>query len=62
MGTLHSPAPAPALARHHAEVRANRLGEVDLVDDEQVRLRHARPALARHLVAARHVDDVHLAG
>src|ERR1041384_2536569 len=46
------------VARHHAEVRADVRREIDLVDDEEVRARDARPALARNLVAAGHVDDV----
>ena len=32
--------------------------EIRLVDDEQIGLRDARPAFARNLVAARHVDHV----
>ncbi len=32
--------------------------KVDLVDHQKVRARDARPALARDLVACRHVDDV----
>ena len=54
--------PAPrilsASRRITSQVRADGRREVDLVDHEDVRLRDARPALARHLVAARDVDDV----
>jgi len=39
------------VAPHHAEVGADGRREVDLVDDEQVGLRDARPALARDLRA-----------
>ncbi len=46
------------VARHHLEIGADERRQVGLVDDQQVRLRDARPALARDLVAAGHVDDV----
>lgn len=49
---------ATRVALHDSQIRANRLSEVDLVDDKQVAARDAGPALARHLVAARDVDDV----
>lgn len=43
---------------HDAEVGADGLGQVRLVDDEQVALRDAGAALARDLVAAADVDHV----
>ena len=46
------------VAVHHLERRADHRREVDLVDDQQVRARDARPALARDLVARRDVDHV----
>ena len=44
------------VARHNAKVRLHGRREIGLVDDEQVTLCNARPALARDLVAARDVD------
>ena len=49
---------AAGIARHHVEVGADERRQVGLVDDEQVGLRDSRAALARNLVAARHVDHV----
>mmetsp|Transcript_10491 Transcript_10491/g.27890 ORF Transcript_10491/g.27890 Transcript_10491/m.27890 type:complete len:256 (+) Transcript_10491:397-1164(+) len=49
---------ARRVSLHHAQIGADRLGEVDFVYHEHVGLRHAGPALAWHLVAAGHVDDV----
>jgi len=46
------------VARHDLEARADQRGEVDLVDHEQIGLRDAGAALARHLVAVRDVDDI----
>src|SRR5579883_2648157 len=43
---------------HHLEARADQRREIDLVDDQQIRARDARPALARDLVAGGDVDDV----
>src|SRR5260221_1940325 len=43
---------------HDLERGADHRREVDLVDDEEIRLRDARPALARDLVARGDVDDV----
>ena len=40
-----------------AEIRADIGGQVLLIDDEQIRARDARAALARNLVALRYVDD-----
>jgi hypothetical protein len=56
----HRPVPAHPrrVARHDAEVGADRLGEIGLVHDEEVRLRDPGTPLARHLVPAGHVDDV----
>ena len=47
----------PRVALHDPKVGANMRREVDLVDDEQVGVRHAGPSLARDLVALGHVDD-----
>ena len=44
--------------RHHLQRRANRLGQLRLVDDQQVSLRDARSAFPRDLVPAADVDDV----
>src|SRR6187399_2500135 len=38
------------VAFHDAEVRTHERGQVGLVDDQQIGLRDARPALARYLV------------
>lgn len=46
------------VALHDVEVGADGGREVRLVDDEQVALRDAGPALARDLVATAHVDHV----
>src|SRR5579872_904609 len=43
---------------HHAEVRSHVRREIDLVDDEEIAAGHPGTALARHLVAAGHVDHV----
>lgn len=48
----------PRIPLHDLHVRPDRLRQIDLVHHEQVAPRDARPALARHLVPARHVDDV----
>ena len=54
--------PRRRLAEHQVDVGADVRREVDLVDHEQVGERHARAALARHLVAAGDVDheDLHV--
>src|SRR5271166_3558795 len=46
------------VARHHFERGADVRGEVDLVDDEQVRAGDAGAAFARDFFAARDVDDI----
>ena len=46
------------VAVHHLQAGADHRSEVGLVDHQQVRPGDARPALARDLVAGRHVDDV----
>ena len=46
------------VALHHAEVGAHVRRQVDLVDDEQIRPRDARAALARDLLSFRDVDDI----
>src|SRR5262249_42695288 len=43
---------------HHSKVGSDVRREIDLVDDEQIAAGYAGSALARHLVAAGHVDDV----
>src|SRR5947199_134440 len=57
----HDGAPAALLAGvalHDGEVGADVGREVDLVDDEQLRARDARPALARDFLALGNVDHV----
>ena len=53
--------PHPArITLHHAQIRPDRLGKIDFVDDQQIRTRDARPTLPGHFVPARdvnHVDD-----
>jgi hypothetical protein len=49
---------AARIAVHHLQRGADHRREVDLVDDEQVALGDAGAALARDLVARRHVDHV----
>jgi len=51
----------PRVAFHHREVGAHQRGQVDLVDDEKIRLDQAQASLAGDLVAARHVDDIEVA-
>lgn len=46
------------IALHNAQIRAHDLRQVDLVHDQQVRARDARPALAGYFVAAGNVDHV----
>ena len=46
------------VALHDREIGADVRREIGLVDHEQIGLRDARAALARHLVAARDVDHV----
>lgn len=48
----------PGIPLHDAQVGPDGLGEVGLVDDQQVALGDAGPSLAGDLVAARDVDDV----
>jgi len=59
-GAHHRPALAHPLGLelHQVDVGAHGARQVALVDDEQIGARDAGPALARHLVAARNVDDV----
>src|SRR5690606_375346 len=52
------PAHALGVFSHDLKGGTDMRREIRLVDDEQVRFRDARPALARYLLAARHVDDV----
>lgn len=40
---------ALGITSHHAQIRAHSIGEVDLVDDEQIGLRDARAAFPWHL-------------
>ena len=47
------------VARHDAQVRADRFGDVCFVYHQEVCLRDARAPLSRDLIAAAHVDDVH---
>src|SRR5262245_23151980 len=47
------------VACHDVEARADMPREVDLVDDEEIRARHAGTPFARDLVAAGDVDDIH---
>lgn len=45
---------------HDTQIRAHNLRQINLIHDQQVRARDARPTLARDLVASRdinHVDD-----
>src|SRR3972149_11040229 len=49
---------APGIARHDFQRGADIGGKIDLVDDEQVRARDARPSFRGDLVARRHVDHV----
>src|ERR1700682_2277007 len=49
---------AACIAVHHLEGRADHRREIDLVDDQQIALGDAGPALARDLVSRRHVDHV----
>src|ERR1700719_83145 len=46
------------IARHHAEARSHVIGQIDLVDDQQVGSGDARTALPRNLVTGGDVDDV----
>lgn len=48
----------PAIAIHHREIRADMGCQIDFIDDQQVRARDPRPALARDLVSCGHVDDI----
>lgn len=53
--------PLPHLPRvpvHDIQIRADNLGEIGLVDDQQVALCDARASFPRDLVAAADVDDV----
>ena len=51
-------APAARIALHHAQIGADERSEIDLVDDEEIRLRDPRPAFSGNLVASGDVDDV----
>ena len=46
------------VAGHHVQIGTDGRRQISLVDHEQVTLRDARPALARHLIAASNVDHV----
>src|SRR5262249_56527684 len=48
----------PGVARHDVEAGADVRGEVDLVDHEEIRTRHAGPALARDFVSSGDVDHI----
>ena len=48
----------PRVALHDAQVRTHNLGQVRLVDDQQVALGNTRPSLSRNLVAATDIDDI----
>ena len=48
----------PSVAQHDVDRRADQLGQVDLVDQQQVGAGLGRAALARDLLAAGHVDHV----
>lgn len=48
----------PRVALHDAQIGTHGLGEIGLVDDEEIALGDAGAALAGHLVAAADVDDV----
>jgi hypothetical protein len=43
---------------HHTQIRTHSLGQINLVNHQQVTTRNPRPSLAWHLVAARNVDYV----
>ena len=45
--------------QHRVEIDADERRQVGLVDDQQVAAQHARPALARNVVAAGNVDHEH---
>ena len=42
---------------HGVEIDADERRKIDLVDDQQIATQHARPALARNIVAAGDIDD-----
>ena len=46
-----------ASVKHGVEIDADERRKIDLVDDQQVAAQHARPALARNIVAACDIDD-----
>ena len=48
----------PGIAVHDLEARAHVGSKILLVDDQNVGMAHAGPALARNLVSGGHVDDV----
>lgn len=48
----------PRIALHNPQIRTDRIGEVALIDHEQVATRDAGPALAGDFVAAGDVDDI----
>src|SRR5687767_644809 len=49
---------ALGIALHDVEARADVRCEIDLVDDEEIALRHSGTAFARDFVTAGDVDDV----
>ena len=46
------------IALHNRQIRTHNLRQIDLVHDQQIRPGDTRPALARHLVPAGHIDHV----
>lgn len=57
----NSRASLPHLRRiplHDLQIRTHSLSKIDLVDNQQIRARDPRSALARHLVPARNIDHV----
>src|SRR5262245_22005497 len=52
------PAHQLGVARHDVEARPDVRREIDLVDHEEIRTRHARTAFTRDFVASGDVDDI----
>src|SRR5262245_29276454 len=48
----------PGVSLHHFERGADKRGEVNLVDQQQIRTQNAGAALARHLVAGGYVQYI----
>src|SRR5271170_6977210 len=49
---------APRISLHHAQIRTNIRGKIDLVNHQQPRADDSGTALARDLVALGHVDHI----